>query len=121
MGSIENLTPTAFLFIDCNIDNNVFLGITQGWVLATDRHPTEFTGCNLVQVMRRFQDSTAIFRFTGRTTVGAANNVQVLHFAPPDPGFITGAASSNFYTCQIPPTSNGAVSQIHSYAIIEDN
>jgi hypothetical protein len=120
MGSIENRSPTAFLFIDCNVVNDVYLHITQGWIQTTDRHPSEDIGCNLVQVMRRYQDSAVVFWINGQHTAGAANNVQILHYGRADPNFTTGAASHNFYTCQIPPTYDGAVSQIHSYSVIEE-
>jgi hypothetical protein len=119
-GSIQNANPVAFLFVDCNSSNNVFVRISQGWVITTDRNPNEIVACSLVQVFRRFQDSDLIFWFNGQNTNGAGNHVQVLHFGPGDPNFATGAASSNFYTCQIPRTSNGEISQIHSYAIIEE-
>jgi hypothetical protein len=120
LGSIQNSNPAAFLFVDCNASNNVRVRISQGWVITTDRHPNEIVGCSLVQAFRRFQDSDVIVWFNGQNTNGAGNSIQVLHFGPGDPNFTTGAASSNFYTCQIPPASNGAISQIHSYAIIEE-
>jgi hypothetical protein len=119
-GSIQNANPVASLFVDCNSSNNVRVRISQGWVITTDRHPNDAVICSLVQVFRRFQDSDLIFWFNAQNANGAGNGVQVLHYGPGDPNFSTGAASSNFYTCHIPATSNGEISQIHSYAIIEE-
>jgi hypothetical protein len=119
-GSVENTSPTAYLFIDCPVVKDVYRRIKEGWVQTTDRHPSADVACNLVQMMRRFQDSTIVFRVDGRRTSGANSSVQVLHHNPPDPDGTTGGASHNYYTCEIPPTYNSAVSGIHSYSIIAE-
>jgi hypothetical protein len=124
LGGIANHNPTLALAVSCSIENDVSLQIGQTYIETTDRNPgptfAEEITCFLFQVRRNPSDSSATFWLDARRTQGASDRLQTLLFGPADPTFTTGLASANFYRCNIPPrASDGAVSEIHLYRVIE--
>jgi hypothetical protein len=54
-----------------------------------------------------------IRKVSGRT-------LKLISYDAPDPGGLTGKRSNNYYICVIPPTFNGAASQLHFYSVVEE-
>ncbi len=119
-GSVENHSPTQWLYMDCNVVNDIYSNIASGWIRTTDRHPSAEIWCTLFQLVRRPQDSTIYFVASNSHTGGETNRVQTLYYDRVDPSVTVGSTSHNFYTCYIPPTYNGLVSGIHDYSFIEE-
>jgi hypothetical protein len=126
-GIIQNTSPTANLYVTCDVINEINLDvagirprITHGAVSTRDRHPSKDIFCTLLQSIRSFQTGDVFWTFVTNNTNGSANNLKFLSYSEPDPNGLTGHRSNNFFFCIIPPTFNGAASELNFYSVVEE-
>ena len=111
----ECLCPTSTLYLDCPVINDAGT-VLSGWVRVTDRHPS-FPVCCTLESVYRSGSSVFHWSYGPRCSLSSYTTVQHLPFG----GVSHNDYSHNYYSCSIPPTSNGSKSYIHTYEVIEDD
>jgi hypothetical protein len=110
-GIIVNNSPTAKLFVTCDVVNELDLAVAGnhptikgGTVSGRDRNPSEFQDiyCTLLQSSRVFQTGDVFWTFITNHTNGAAKSLKFLSYGEPDPNGLTGFRSNNFFFLYYP-------------------
>jgi hypothetical protein len=109
-GTVNNLSSTTELNVICPFVKDSS-SITNGTVTVYDRHPNLNVSCNIVTEFNNVNGN--FFNFASVTSAGFGSAPQVLAF---------GAIPGNQYyyaTCSVPRSSNGNVSHVASFDIVE--
>ena len=111
-GGIGNASSTSTMRLECPAIKDQAFNIDSGWVLVYDRHFSQAVKCSLHSRSPIYASISPVVSSVGGSATGPS---ETLRF-----GWRGGLSISRyFYSCEIPPAFNGAISYLVSYHVEE--